>query len=162
MRWLSGSSDSSGLQAAFTAAAASIVTRLEGVGPDLVLAFVSSEHHARYGLLAELVAEAFPGALLLGCSAESVIGGGREIEERPGLSLTAALLPATWVVDSPPPLVSPREFTDATLSDVMRTRSYCVSPPNTPFRAAVRPGTGVRRRRSRTSSRTSKRGAPRA
>ena len=93
MRWLSGSSDSSGLQAAFTAAAASIVARLEGVGPDLLLAFVSSEHHERYGLLAELVAETFPGALLLGCSAESVIGGGREIEERPGLSLTAALLP---------------------------------------------------------------------
>jgi small ligand-binding sensory domain FIST len=93
MRWLSGSSDSSGLQAAFSAAAVSISARLDGARPDLVLAFASSEHRARYGLLAELVAEAFPGALLLGCSAESVIGGGREIEERPGLSLTAAVLP---------------------------------------------------------------------
>ncbi len=93
MRWLSGSSDTSGLQAAFSAASASILGRLEGARPDLVLAFVSSEHRARFGLLPELVAETFPGALLIGCSAESVIGGGREIEERPGLSLTAAVLP---------------------------------------------------------------------
>ena len=36
---------------------------------------------------------ALGGGLLLGCSAGGVIGGGRELEEQPGLSLTAAALP---------------------------------------------------------------------
>jgi small ligand-binding sensory domain FIST len=49
-----------------------------------VLAFVSSEHRAHFALLPELVTQSFR-ALLLGCSAESVIGGGHEIEDRPGL-----------------------------------------------------------------------------
>ncbi len=93
MRWFSGSSDATNLEAAFAAAAGTIIGRLDGAQPDLLLAFVSNDHSARYGLLPELVAATFPNALLLGCSAESVIGGGREIEDRPGLSLTAAVLP---------------------------------------------------------------------
>jgi small ligand-binding sensory domain FIST len=116
MRWLSGSSDADGLQAAFAAAAAPLTSRLDGVRPDLVLAFVSSEHRARYAQLPELVAHSFPGALLLGCSAESVIGGGREIEDRPGLSLTAAVLPGVTLrafhldPDLPRPLTTPASW----------------------------------------------------
>lgn len=93
MRWLSASSDAPDLDAAFAASAATIQGRLEGVRPDLVLAFASSDHRAGYRKLPERVAESFPGALLAGCSAQSVIGGGREIEDRPGLSLTVAVLP---------------------------------------------------------------------
>ncbi len=93
MRWASASSDNENLQDAFGAAAASLKARLGEAQPDLLLAFVSREHRSRYQRLPELVAGTFAGALLLGCSAESVIGGGREIEDRAGLSLTAAVLP---------------------------------------------------------------------
>jgi small ligand-binding sensory domain FIST len=40
---------------------------------------------------------ALGGGLLVGCSARSVVGAGREVEERPALSLTAALLPRVSV-----------------------------------------------------------------
>ncbi|MGH7821143.1 MAG: FIST signal transduction protein, partial [Candidatus Binatia bacterium] len=43
--------------------------------------------------LPDFVAASFPGALLIGCSAGGVIGGGHEVEGAPGLSITAALLP---------------------------------------------------------------------
>ena len=79
-------------QAANEAVAA---TRLElgGADPNLVLAFVSADHRDVAREIMALIGSALPSALLLGCTARSVIGGGREIEEGPGLALIAATLP---------------------------------------------------------------------
>jgi small ligand-binding sensory domain FIST len=64
---------------------------LDGAMPHLVLAFVSPDHDS--AAANDALAAAFPGATILGASARSVIGAGREVEEAPGLALAAARLP---------------------------------------------------------------------
>lgn len=61
--------------------------------PDLVLVFASRHHTARSADIPRAVKDRFPGAVVAGCSSWSVIGGGEEIEDGPGLSVTAAKLP---------------------------------------------------------------------
>jgi small ligand-binding sensory domain FIST len=60
---------------------------------SLVVAFVSSQHLPRYAAVPSVLREHLRGGLLIGCSAGGVIGGGHEVEEAPGFSLTAAVLP---------------------------------------------------------------------
>jgi len=76
-------------------AAGEVLERLDGEHPDLVVCFVSPHH---VGVL-EDVAGALRGVLeprvLLGGTAASIIGNGREVEEEPALSLLAARLPAS-------------------------------------------------------------------
>jgi len=74
-------------------AAGEVLERLGGEDADLVVCFVSPHH---VGVL-EDVAGALRGVLepgvLLGGTAASIIGSGREVEEEPALSLFAARLP---------------------------------------------------------------------
>lgn len=93
MKWASAASDDAALGAAIARAASVVRAQLGDCRPDLVVAFVSPHHAAGFDRVPALVAESFPGALLLGCSGGGVIGGGREIEQHPGVSLTAAFLP---------------------------------------------------------------------
>jgi small ligand-binding sensory domain FIST len=93
VRWSSAASAAPRLAAAVNEAAATVRASLDGVAPDLVVAFVSAHHESEYRLLPSLVRGALGNGRLFGCSAGAVIGGGRELEEQPGLSLTAAVLP---------------------------------------------------------------------
>lgn len=93
MRWGSAASTAPDLAAAVDEASAVVREALAGAVPDLAVAFVSPHHAAAYADLPGLVRAALGGGLLLGCSAGGVIGGGRELEDQPGLSLTAATLP---------------------------------------------------------------------
>jgi small ligand-binding sensory domain FIST len=93
MRWVSTVSRRDDLDAAVQEATSTLATALAGVRPDLLIAFASHEHASAYERVPELVRAGLPGGLLLGCSAGGVIGGGREVEEAPGFSLTAAHLP---------------------------------------------------------------------
>jgi small ligand-binding sensory domain FIST len=93
MRWASTVSDEPLLERAVTAAAATLRTQLGNTRPDLLVVFVSAHHAADFERVPALMAGAFEPGLLLGCSAGGVIGGGREVEQRPGLSVTAAVLP---------------------------------------------------------------------
>ena len=70
-----------------------ISERLGGIAPDLLVAFFTAHHEDGWLSLAEHLRRRFPSALLFGCTAQSVIGGGREVEGSPGISLTAATLP---------------------------------------------------------------------
>lgn len=97
MKWASSASDDAALEAAIARAASAVRAQLEGCPADLVIAFASSHHSAGYGRLPELIHSELGAGLLLGCSAGGVIGGGHEIEQRPGLSLTAAFLPGVTV-----------------------------------------------------------------
>ncbi len=97
MRWSSVVSELPDLRDAVREACSAIRADLGDTRPHLVIVFVSEHHRAFYRELAPLLAAELPGALLLGCSARSVIGGGREIEHGPALSLTAALLPGVWL-----------------------------------------------------------------
>ncbi|HSP95747.1 MAG TPA: FIST N-terminal domain-containing protein [Candidatus Dormibacteraeota bacterium] len=97
MKWASAGSDEARLDQAIARAASIVRAELGGCQPDLVVAFVSPHHAAEFDRVPARIAEHLPGALLLGCSGGGVIGGGREIEQRPGVSLTAAYLPGVTI-----------------------------------------------------------------
>jgi len=68
---------------------------LDGRSTDLAFVFFSSHHTESAEFLASVVHEQLHPRVLLGCSAESVIGGEQEVEGRPALCLWAANLPKT-------------------------------------------------------------------
>lgn len=114
MRWSSAVSTAPRLADAVREAASAIDAELDGAAPDLILAFVSPHHAAGSDALPALLREALGDGLVLGCSAGGVIGGGREIEGRTGVALTAATLPGVALaplrLDSPAPLpIDPAE-----------------------------------------------------
>lgn len=93
MRWASAVDTDSSLDSAVERAAETVFLGLGRQEPDLIIAFVSAEHAPRFDAVCELLRKEFESAFLFGCCAGGVIGGGREIEDRAGLSLTGALLP---------------------------------------------------------------------
>jgi small ligand-binding sensory domain FIST len=71
---------------------------LDGLGderPDLVVAFASPHHIGAFEDVASSLRGLLDPTVLLGGTAGAVIGGGREVEDSPALSLFAARLPAT-------------------------------------------------------------------
>ena len=62
--------------------------------PDLAVLFVSRPHLAGFEEAVEAVRTALRPRTLIGCAAESVVGGAREVERSPGVSL--------WVGDTGP------------------------------------------------------------
>ncbi len=74
-------------------ALAEVVGKLAGPKPDLVLLFMTHHHRNSAEELLKKIQAAYPGARIFGCAGGGVAGGGREVEEGPGLSLTLAQLP---------------------------------------------------------------------
>jgi len=72
--------------------------QLADARPDLIVAFASEHYADEFDRIPDLIQAHLPAGLLIGCSAGGVIGGGREIEQRPGFSLTAAVLPGVELV----------------------------------------------------------------
>lgn len=68
------------------------------VVPNLVVTFLTQEHAEFAEDVAGFLGERFPGAAVIGCTAQGVIASGREIEEGPALSLFAGFLPDTSVI----------------------------------------------------------------
>jgi len=97
VRWASAIATDAHLEDALGNATEDVTTGLAGARADLVVAFVTDHHAPRFGRLADALSDAFPGALVLGCTAGGTIGGGIEIEHQPALSLTAAALPGVTV-----------------------------------------------------------------
>lgn len=93
MRWASAVDIDASLPAAVESAAEKIFLGLGRRDPDLLIAFVSAHHAPHFNTLPALVKREFDTTLLFGSCASGVIGGGREIEDRPALSFTGALLP---------------------------------------------------------------------
>lgn len=97
MLWASAVSDAGDARHAAMAAASSVAEQLNGAPPDVAFVFYSPHHRAEPTAISAAVAETLLPRHLLGCSAGGVIGAGHEIEERPGLSITAARLPGASV-----------------------------------------------------------------
>ncbi len=93
MQWASSVSQFPDPERAAAEACESLREKLRGAEPDLLTAFISAHYGAALPAVAARLRREFQGGLLLGCSAQSVIGGGREVEDGPGLSLTGAVLP---------------------------------------------------------------------
>ena len=92
MKWSTAISGSSDLETAVEEVCAQIaVEHPDGV--DLAVVFASSHHAPRYRRLPPLLHEAMTIGELLGCSGGGIIGGGKELEQGPALSLTVASLP---------------------------------------------------------------------
>ncbi len=92
MQWASAVSTEQDTATAISAAAAAVRSELHAA-PDLIVAFASAHHRDRYNEVSALARRELGSGLLIGCSAGGVIGGGKEVEQQPGLSLTAAALP---------------------------------------------------------------------
>jgi small ligand-binding sensory domain FIST len=93
VKWASAISEEFDLVTAVRAASAELKEALRPDDPNLILAFVSEHHRAGYRDVPSLVGCEFGTGLVIGCSARSVIGAGREVEEGPAVSLTAGVLP---------------------------------------------------------------------
>jgi small ligand-binding sensory domain FIST len=93
MRWVSALSDSATLSKALDETIAVIQKGLQGEKPDLCLAFVSSEFLTGYETVAAKLQSALGPKVILGCSGGGVVGDNREVEHRPAVALTAAVLP---------------------------------------------------------------------
>src|SRR5262245_29506119 len=66
-----------------------------GTQPNLAMLFVSPHHAEQLAEISEHICSAIGTENLLGCTGESIIGGAREIEEEPAVSLWLASLPDT-------------------------------------------------------------------
>jgi small ligand-binding sensory domain FIST len=69
-----------------------------GERPDLVVCFLSMEHAAAAAGIALSLSERMGTAAIIGCTAGGVIGGRRELEDTPALSVWAAHLPGVRVM----------------------------------------------------------------
>ena len=84
-------------RAAATEAVDAVRTSLAGRRPDLVVVFATPDLMADAGGIASIIGAGLAPMHVLGCTAEAVIGSGREVEEGPALSLWAAVLPGTRI-----------------------------------------------------------------
>jgi small ligand-binding sensory domain FIST len=73
-------------------AAAAVRGQLAGAPADVAFVFVSAEHAGEAEQVASEVRRALDPGVLIGASTEAVIGGGREFEGRPAVSVLAAAL----------------------------------------------------------------------
>ena len=71
--------------------AGQVLERL-GEAPDLAVLFVSAAHTGAIDDIVATVRSVLVPDALIGCTASSIVGGGREVEDRPAMSLWAARL----------------------------------------------------------------------
>ncbi|MCZ7525931.1 MAG: FIST C-terminal domain-containing protein [Acidimicrobiia bacterium] len=73
--------------------AGEILEQLRDEPPDLVVAFASTHHRGAFEDMARALHDILQPGVLVGATADTVVGDGREVEEEPALSLLAARLP---------------------------------------------------------------------
>lgn len=78
-------------------ALAELERRLGGQTPDLVIAFATHHYGEKLETFGPEIARSLGPQAIAGCTAEGVLGDGREVEGQPGLVLWAAHLPGTRV-----------------------------------------------------------------
>jgi small ligand-binding sensory domain FIST len=93
MKWSSAISREHEAADAVRECLAKVTRELNGAQPDALFVFVSPHHSADYDLILGQLQLSLRPKHLLGCSGGGVIGAGSEVEDMPGLSITAALLP---------------------------------------------------------------------
>ncbi|MCH7738440.1 MAG: FIST C-terminal domain-containing protein [Chloroflexi bacterium] len=93
MIWTSSLSEQPVLDDAIAECGAAIKTSVGGEALDLAVAFISPHYEDSYDRVADLMAETLGAKHVFGCSGGGVIGNGMEIEQRAGISITAAILP---------------------------------------------------------------------
>jgi len=97
LRFASAISTSAAFPTAFREVVDAIQAGLGGQRPDLAAVFVSHHHGAAIEDLGPQMAKALNVRTLIGCTGESIVGGGREVEDGAALSVWAGALPHTTV-----------------------------------------------------------------
>jgi small ligand-binding sensory domain FIST len=117
MKWISTISDAATLPEALEDVASTAEQSLQGQKPDLCLVFISNHFLSGYESVIPFLKERFGANVILGCSGGGVVGNAQEVEHRPALAITFAVLPDVTltpfrVADSSLPGldVSPREW----------------------------------------------------
>lgn len=93
MQWASALVQEVELRPAVEAAEKALRARLGDARPDLLLVFASAHLRPLFSRLPEELALRLQPRSLIGCVGAGVIGEGREVEQRPALSVIAAVLP---------------------------------------------------------------------
>lgn len=96
MRFASALSTDPSARVALERCSATLLDRLDGP-PDLAFLFASAQHAPAFDGLGALAIEATGARHLAGCSAGAVVGTGREVEDRPGLSVLGIRAPGLEV-----------------------------------------------------------------
>ena len=116
----SAASDSLEAEDAVSDCLARLKADLKGQRPDVLFVFASPHHRDAYSFVLESLMEDLKPRALMGCSGGGVIGAGRELEDLPGLSVTAAVLPGVSLKmshlgdeDLPGPDAPPRAWEEA-------------------------------------------------
>lgn len=92
LRFASAASELIDSDAALSDCIQQLQAQLAGAQPHILFVFASPHHRDAYAVIQESLLEALKAQHLVGCSGGGVIGGGRELEDSPGLSVTAAVL----------------------------------------------------------------------
>ncbi len=92
-RWASGFSEGTDLAGAVSEACGEVEKALGGATADLAVLFVSAGFSGQYEEAARLVFARLRPRALVGTTGMGVIGVGREVEERPAVSVSAGALP---------------------------------------------------------------------
>src|SRR5262245_4970912 len=93
MKWASAVSENPSLEKAVQECVQGVKRGLDGAPADFACAFISMNFAGDYEQAGVSIRRALHPRVFTGCSAGGVIGGGRELEQRPGVSLVAASLP---------------------------------------------------------------------
>jgi small ligand-binding sensory domain FIST len=94
LRWVSAISDDQDLERALDQVCRDVVRELRGDPLDLLFVHASQQHLFDLGRVLPRLRENFGDVVCAGCSADAVIGSHLELEERPGLVVLGAHLPA--------------------------------------------------------------------
>src|SRR5262249_50773473 len=92
-RFAAALSTESDLDAALAAVTKTALGQLRGARADVAFLVASHDHAARFDELPRRVKQATGAAALLGCAADTGVGGAREVEPGPALSLWLASFP---------------------------------------------------------------------
>ncbi len=97
MKWASALSDSTTakrpLAALIGECSEQIRSQFDDEAPDLVVAFVSPHFIEEYDQVMPIIMDGLKTSHFIGCSASGLIGGGHEVEQKPAVAMTAAILP---------------------------------------------------------------------
>ena len=99
MKWASAISEKSGLKDAIQECVTGLRAQLGDEEPDLAVIFASPHHQSGYDDVVPMIRKLLPSARAFGCSGGGIIGNGEEVEQRAGLSITAAVLPDVEIVE---------------------------------------------------------------
>lgn len=97
MKWASALSEEKSVQASIDQLTETIRGEMAEEPIDLAFLFVSSHFQAEFEAIPAALYKSLACKTLIGCSAGGVIGGGREVEQRPAMTLTVARLPGVEI-----------------------------------------------------------------